>query len=286
MTRKSLVLLSVAMLGLVSCKRFVNPFAGERVLAEVGDARLYDRDVVSIYTSGMTSADSAKTLQGYVDQWVKKQLKVQEAERLFHSSQRDIDRMVDDYRNSLLIHKIDQYYVDTRLDTLFTDQQIQEYYEQHKADFVLDKTLVRARVVRFPDTYRQSAKLKELMLSSREQDSRDFVELCAKNGFELTELNQWSDFSALLALLPTSPDADYSYVLSEGKIHEFSNQDSRFYVRVLDCRRPGDYAPLESVTDMIRRMVFNGRREEIIRRHEDSLYRQALSEKEMIINVK
>lgn len=286
MKRGIVLLLAALLAGQTSCRRFVNPFAGERILAEVGDAMLYERDVASIYTPEMSSQDSAKLLRSYVDRWVKTQLKVQEAERVFRSTQPDINRMVEEYRSSLLTHKINQYVVDRQLDTLFTADQLADYYERHKGDFLLDKTLVKARVVRFPQEYRQRARLKELMLSSREEDYRDFAELCAKNGFELTELHGWVDMTALLALLPTVRDADYGYLLAMGKVHEFEEPDWRYYVRVLDSRSPGDYAPLESVTEIIRRMVFNTRREEIIRRHEDSLYRKALGNREMIINLK
>lgn len=285
MNRRTIAVLLGAVLGLVSCRPFANPFAGDKVLAEAGNATLYERDVVSIYTPEMSSEDSVKILKSYVDQWIKKQLKIQEAEQVFHSSQEDIDKMVEEYRNSLLIHKVDQYFVDRQLDTLFTDQQVKEYYDKNKADFILDKTVLKARMVRVPETYRQSAKLKELMLSSREQDYQDFVELCAKNGFELVELNHWTEMPALLALLPTSRNTDYDYVLGEGKVHEFSNQDSKFFVRTLDSRKAGDVAPLESVTDVIRRMVFNARRQGIIRRHEDSLYQGALADKDIILNL-
>ena len=94
----------------VSCKRFANPFAGgDKVLAEVGGEKLYVHDLSSIFTPDMAPEDSVKILGSYVDRWVKMQLKIQEAERMFESSQQDIDRMVEEYRNSLLTHKVDQY---------------------------------------------------------------------------------------------------------------------------------------------------------------------------------
>ena len=82
-----------------------------------------------------------------------KQLKIKEAERMLEESQKDIDQMVQEYRNSLLTHKVDQFYVDKNIDTLFTDTQIADYYNQNKADFILDKTLVKARIVRIPRSY-------------------------------------------------------------------------------------------------------------------------------------
>ena len=157
----------------VSCKRFANPFAGgDKVLAEVGGEKLYVHDLSSIFTPDMAPEDSVKILGSYVDRWVKMQLKIQEAERMFESSQQDIDRMVEEYRNSLLTHKVDQYYVDKLIDTLFTDAQISEYYRKNQADFVLDKTLLKARVVRLPRSYGPKNKIKELMMASDRKSTR------------------------------------------------------------------------------------------------------------------
>lgn len=174
----------------VSCKRFANPFAGgDKVLAEVGGEKLYVHDLSSIFTPDMAPEDSVKILGSYVDRWVKMQLKIQEAERMFESSQQDIDRMVEEYRNSLLTHKVDQYYVDKLIDTLFTDSQIGEYYRKNQADFVLDKTLLKARVVRLPRSYGPKNKIKGADVASGEHRYQDLVDLCVKNNFELTELN-------------------------------------------------------------------------------------------------
>ena len=129
-------------MGMSSCKRFPNPFTNQKVLAEVGGERLYLHELTPIFTPDMTAEDSIKVQKSYVDQWVKKQLKVQEAEEMFRSSQEDIDRLVEEYRNSLLTHKVDQYYVDKELDTLFTDKQIADYYLNHKSEFVLDKIIL------------------------------------------------------------------------------------------------------------------------------------------------
>ena len=173
----SLVLILV--FAAVSCKRFPNPFAGNgKVLAEVGDERLYIHDVSPIFTPNMTSEDSVKILQSYVDRWVKQQLKIRQAEQLFESSQQDIDRMVKEYRNSLLTYKVDQYYVDKFLDTLFTDRQILDYYNENKADFILDKTLLKARTVRVPRNHPMRNKLEELMKSSQYDKYQDFIDIC------------------------------------------------------------------------------------------------------------
>ncbi len=266
------------------CGRFSNPFA-DRVLARVGDHALYMQDVESIFTPGMPEADSLKLLDTYVDQWVKKQLKIQEAEKALAQNQAEIDRMVEDYRNSLLTFKVDQYYVDQRIDTLFTDAQITAYYQQNRADFILGKSIVKAIVVKVPVSYRQLAKLRELMQSAKGDDYQDFVDICLKNNFAFTELSEWNDFSSLLQLFPTEKEKNYDYLLKSGKVEEFRSGGYVYLVKVRDSRSVGDYSPQESVTDVIKRVIFNQRKQEIVRSYEDSLYRAGLQNKEIEINL-
>ena len=283
----SKIVIGGLLVAMASCQRFPNPFfdSKNKVLAEVGDSKLFAYDVSTIFTPGLSAEDSLKLLESYVDQWVKKQLKIEEAERMFEESQEDIDRLVQEYRNSLLTHKVDQFYVDKYIDTLFTADQIRQYYEAHKSDFVLDKTLIKARIVRLPERHPQQKQVEELLRSPRAESLQDLTELCVKNDFELIEMDRWTDMATLLLQLPTDRTQSYDYLLDTSKIHEFEANSYLFYVRVVAVRKAGDYAPMESVAEVIRRVLFNQRKESIVREHEDSLYKQAYEKKEIIVNV-
>ena len=167
---------------------------------------------------------------------------------------------------------------------MFTDKQIADYYLNHKSEFVLDKIILKARVVKLPSSYRQAAKLKERMLTAGNDSYQDFVDICTKNGFELVEINTWSEPTVLLSLLPTDKETDYGYLFNPGQISEFKEGNDIYYVRVTDIRRSGDYAPVESVSEVIKRVLFNQRKQDIIKAHEDSLYRQALSKKQIYVH--
>ena len=108
----------------------------------------------------------------YVDKWFVRQLKLEEADRLFSGSEKDIEKLVEDYRQSLLMRKVDQYYVDEQMNTDFTDKDIADYYNTHKSDFILDRTLVRGRILRFDASYRQSKKLSGAVRAARRRRRR------------------------------------------------------------------------------------------------------------------
>jgi hypothetical protein len=193
--------------------------------------------------------------------------------------------MVAEYRNSLLTRRLDQYYVDQELDTLFTDAQIEEYYNRHPSDFRLDRTVVRGRQMLMPSNFRQASKLREAMRSTSDEKLQDWRDMCQKNGIEIQEYSSWVDFSEFLSTLPTSRGRKYEELLKKDALQEMRVDDGRYYFVITEIRRAGDAAPLERVRETIKRILFNQRQSEIIRAHEEQIYEEALASGELRISL-
>ena len=161
------ILLFVALMMVTSCRELPDYLVGDDTIARVGRNELIVADMADVIPANLKGEDSVVFVKQYVDKWIVRQLKVEEADRLFSGSEKDIEKLVEDYRQSLLTGKVDQYYVDQQKGGEFTDEDIAEYYNTHKSDFVLDRTLVKGRIVGFPASYRQSKKLMEQMPPQR-----------------------------------------------------------------------------------------------------------------------
>ncbi len=286
MARIAKILLALGVLLTVgACRELPSPFEYDRVVAQVGDKKLRESDIQSIYAQATTAEDSTALLEIYVDRWVKKELKLRAAETLFRDSEEAIEAMVAEYRNSLLTRRLDQYYVDQELDTLFTDAQIEEYYNRHPSDFRLDRTVVRGRQMLVPSTFRQTTKLREAMRSSSDEKLQDWRDMCQKNSIEIQEYTSWVDYSEFLSTLPTLRGRKYEELLREDVLQEMRVDDGRYYFVITDIRRAGDAAPLERVRETIKRILFAQRQSEIIRAHEERIYEEALAAGELRINL-
>ena len=262
---------------LAGCREMPGYFASDTTLARAGGKQLQLRDVESVVPKGVTGEDSAAFMKVYVDRWVRKQLKLKEAETLFSASGDDIDKMVEEYRQALLIRKLNQLYVDRSIDTTFTDDEITAYYNAHKADFRLDRTLVKGRIVQFGEGYRQARKLKELMGAKSAAQQQDFRDICEKNDFTVTDFReQWVDFPEFLSFLPTLRSQNYDSVLSSNAVQAMRDSHSYYYFQIEAVRREGEPIPLERLRSTIRRILFNQRQGEIIRSHEEELYNRAV----------
>lgn len=284
MNLRAKIAVVAAALFLAGCQELPGYFASDTTLARAGGNELRMRDVESVVPKGVTGEDSAAFMKVYVGRWVRKQLKLQEAEILFSSSADDIDKMVEEYRQALLIRKLDQHYVDRSIDTTFTDNEITAYYNAHKADFRLDRTLVKGRIVQFGEGYRQARKLRELMGAKSEAQQQDFRDICAKNDFTVTDFrDQWVDFPEFLSYLPTLRSQSYDSVLSSTAVQEMRDIRSHYYFQIDAVRREGEPIPLERLRGTIRRILFNQRQSEIIRNYEEELFNRATENGEVKI---
>ncbi len=262
---------------LVGCRELPRYFAGDKLLARVGERELCMRDVQTVVPQGIMGTDSSAFVRAYIERWVRKQLKLQEAEMLFSSSEADIDRMVEEYRQALLIRKLDQQYVDRSIDTVFTEEDIATYYQTHKGDFRLDRPLVKGRIVRFHEGYRQARKLKKLMEATKEAQQREFRDICAKNDFAVTDFrDRWVDFSEFLSFLPALQSQNYDSILAESEIQQMRDSKSHYYFQIEAVCREGEPIPIERLQTTIRRILFNRRQSEILRQREEELYSRAM----------
>lgn len=258
-------------------------FAGCQLLnydeevARVGESQLLRSELDAI-TAGYKGDDSISMAENYIDQWVRRQVKRQEAESVLASEMGEIERLVSEYRQSLLTNRLEQRYLSGRLDTLITDSVVRSYFADHRKDFVMDRTILKGRIVRLPDNYRQSVKLFNLMGSKNKEKQQDFLDLCRKNNFELYTFEQWVDFSEFLSYLPVRKGKNYDYILSGGEIRQMADSDSKYFIDIKEVIRKGEPAPLERVEDMVRRLLYNRSRAEMVGQYNDSLYNAALLE--------
>ena len=236
------------------------------------------RSELDVVTAGLSGSDSLCRAESFVDEWVRREVKMQEAERVLVSEQSDIDKMVEAYRTSLMSTRLEQQYLTGKLDTLITDEMVKSYFASHRKDFVMDRTILKGRIVRLSDKYRQSVKLYNLMGSKSKDKQQDFLDLCRKNNFELHTFDTWVDFSEFLSYLPVRRDKNYEYILSGGEIRQMADADSKYFIEITDVLRKGEPAPLERVESMVRRLLYNRRRGEIVDSYNDSLYNAALLE--------
>lgn len=264
----------------VACHDLPDYLVGSNTVARVGKKELTISEIEQSTPAGLTGEDSLSFTKLYIDKWLVRQLKLEEADQLFSSSEEDIERLVEDYRQSLLMRKVDQYHVDEQMSEDFTDKDIADYYNTHKADFTLDRTLVKGRIIRFDSDYRQRGNLKEQMKKSATSSSaeKSLMDICEKHNFQIFDnRTEWVNLQDFLANLPVVRTGEDSEILNTMGVQEMKDYNARYYFEITSVCRKGNVAPLEIVADNIRRILITKRRSDIIKGHEQAIIDEAFA---------
>ncbi|MFI3285185.1 MAG: hypothetical protein R3Y08_00885 [Rikenellaceae bacterium] len=272
-------IIPLLLLSFVSCRDFHVHFFGDSVLAEVDGKQLMNSEVSSVIPKEYHGEDSLIFAETYIDKWIRKQVKLRKAETTFLTSEADIESLVEEYRQLLLIKKLDESFVSSSVDTTYTDEQISAYYQQHTQDLRLNRDVIRGEVLRIPLESNQIKTLEELMSSSSEAKREDMLSICEKNGFEYTDLSKsWTNAESMLDLLPLVRGAESEKLLSQSGVNHMKDENFDYYYQIFEYKKAGDIAPLEWVRSIIRTILTTERQQNLIRKKEDELYKEAVLE--------
>lgn len=286
--RKLLYILSmVAVIITSSCadeQKQTDTTLDDDVVAVVDGEELRVADVMRDMPAGITDADSVTFMRMYVDNWVLNRLKMKRAEEVLSSSE-DIDRLVEGYRQSLMMRQLDQYYIDKMLDTEITDKQIAAYYRANSAAFKLDHNMVQGVVVKVPKSFRNTSTLTTAMRNSASDgDWQELNALAEKHSLQVVNMaEQWVSYSDFLSNLPTERSRSYNDLISKSTVQQMSSDDANFYFIITDRALKGEIAPLESVKEDIRRRLYAERRSEIVAEYETELKRESVAKGRVMV---
>ena len=123
---KRVVIGLVLVLAFISCQNGGKD-NNDKVVASVYDKNLYQSDLQDVLYEGISHSDSIVRTKAFIDNWIRRQLLIHEAENTIDASDLDFSKQMEDYRNSLIIFKYESDMIEKNLDTVVTDEEIAKY---------------------------------------------------------------------------------------------------------------------------------------------------------------
>jgi len=221
---------------------------------------------------GLSLPDSAARADRAISEWLERQTIVHLAETELPEEERDFDRTVNRYRESLFIHAYEDLYLRDHLDTALTTEELQNFLEAQPDLFRLDMPLFKARWMVFADDQPFPRDVKDL---SRQLASKNAEKLsalasrCTDAGipFDL-EANRWWTWEELGQRVPLEPKRASRQKSSRwvSKIEWKADTamgrpfDQRALLLVTERLPKGSVSPLERVADRISELLLHRRR--------------------------
>ena len=132
-------------LTLVSCQNSGNG-KNDKPIAAIYDKVLYQSDLQDILYDGISVNDSLVRTKAFIDNWIRRQLLIHQAENNLDKSELDCLKEIEDYRNSLIIYKYESLLISQNLDTVVSDEEIEKYINDN-ALFDMNKDAVRSIIL-------------------------------------------------------------------------------------------------------------------------------------------
>lgn len=270
-----------------SCEEVAFLKLGEKddPIAVVGESSLYMEDLKNISFQGMTASDSVEFLKAHVNKWVVTQLKKEKSHQLMTEQElEDIERKIEDYRNSLLTFSYERALA-AEVDTLVTEAQLNDYYNENRSKYRLIGPVVKAKIVAYPKSYKQKVKLKKIVVSNDEDAYYDLVDMSKKGDLEFYDYTkEWFYFKDILQKIPFS-DNKVDELLKRDKFWDIADEEVNYMVSIQHYLLTGDYVPQEMVEGRLKSAIINGRRKDFIEQMEDTLLINSINSGYTKINI-
>jgi len=258
-----------------SCQR-PSPEDGEHPVARVQNAFLYRSDLEFVVPDNLPLSDSVAFVQRFIENWVRQQVFLQEALKNLSSDEIDFSRELETYRNSLIIHRFENFLINNELDTVVTEDQLMEYFENHRSDFRLRDDVVRARYVKLPLDAPDLNTFRRLFRSTNPEELGQLEEYCIQNAATFfLETNTWLIFEQLFREIPHRVQNVEGF-LQANSFAEYADPNYRYFILIMEYKLKGDESPLALERDNIREIILTKRRSELINRLRNQMFQDAL----------
>jgi hypothetical protein len=256
---------------------------GDARVARVGKNYLYQSDLRGIIHPGTSPADSTVIIKRYIDNWVRQQVYLREAEASLSADEMDFKRKVEDYRNSLIIFTFENKIVSDHLDTIVSPEILAEYYEKHQSEFKLRDHIIKLNYIKVPLNAPEINRVRRLIRSDDRNDILELEEYAINNaaGYFLDQ-ESWFIFTDILRDIPINPQNHESF-LRNNRFLELNDQYYRYFLYIRDYKLEGSASPLAFQSENIKAIVLNHRKQAFINELRQNVFKEAVKNQEFEI---
>jgi len=253
------------------------------IVARVGNELLKKTDINTLLLENkIASKDSAILIKTFVKNWVINQILSQKAENnLNEIDLNNIENMVNDYRTTLFVQQYKQRYINQKLDTAVSNQELISFYKTFNFDFHLKTTIVKALMITLPAKANKYYKIKNLLTGDLDKNYQEIETISSKEKFTINDFNhQWINFESL----KNEFNIQDNYLKTKRFFLKKDSADgSVSLLRIIDFKLNGDTIPFQLVEDNMKKIILHKRKQEIIYKLEHNAYEDVLDNKDYFV---
>ncbi|MBP1638027.1 MAG: hypothetical protein H6Q18_816 [Bacteroidetes bacterium] len=260
----------------VSCTGKVSDTKLKPVL-EVEGKFLYQDEIKKIIPADASVIDSAEITERYIKKWVTDVLVYENAKRNINNFD-DIDKLVEEYRKSLIIHEYEQGLVEQKLSDKVTEEELQKFYNTYKGELLTQENLIKGLLLIVPKGAPETDHVREWVRQSDTKALENIEKYSLKNAISYDFfMNKWTLFSEILRKIPLKIENSSTFIRTTSFV-ETSDSTKLYFLRIASALPAGQVEPYDLAKDKISSILLNKKKSDFIIQFEKDIYNDALKE--------
>lgn len=254
----------------------------EGAIARVFESYLYADDIKNIVPKNTKAEDSIALVKKYINSWITETLILHKAEQNLTEEQKNVEKQLKDYRNSLITFVYERELVNQKLDTIVNDSAIANYYNSNKNNFELKDNIIKVVYVKVNKKAPNLQKVKLWYRSELPKDKEALENYCHQyaENFYLDD-NAWLLFDDLLKEIPIQPTYNKELFLQNNRFIEVSDSASLYFVNIKGFQIKNSISPLSFEKENIKNIILNKRKLELINKMKEEAFNEAQNNKDV-----
>lgn len=270
----------------VSCKwnNSVTEYVyGKTPIVEIGTDVLYAEDIKQVVPLGLSETDSTLFAREFIKNWAQDVLFYQNAIRNIPDT-KDIDRLVENYRRSLIEHEYQRRLIEQKFSSEIADEDIEQFYNDNERLFVLDESLLKGLFLKISNKSHDLGDIRKLYTRQDDESFEEIEKYSIRNAARCEFFyDNWRTVAEIEVLLP-GLDKPLESMLRENNSFEFRDEEYIYLLNVSEYALKGGIEPLDHARSRIRGLLINSNEVSYMRKIKEDLYDAAIEKNRIIFH--
>lgn len=268
LTSKSIFYILIVLLT-ISCENKTEKIK----LARFNDIFLYKSELYNEIPKKLSEKDSTIFANNYIHKWLVDQMIMEKSEEMIPVEFNSVKKKINKYKRSLISYEFEQFYINKRLDTSVSSLEINDYYESHLDDFVLNDYVVKCMYIKVP---KNSKIIKEIKKNYHLKNEKMVDQMMKFDQLENITLHynpeEWIFFDDLIKKLPMLEKYSKVEFIKKKKKTIIENKGYLYFVNLFDYIIKNGTSPLSFETNKIKSIILNQRSKDLRKKLRLDLY--------------
>jgi hypothetical protein len=246
-------------------------------VARVNDSYLYLSDLSELYNDKKFSSaeDSSALANAFIMQWVRNEVLANKAQQNLTEDEKNVESLIEEYRNSLLIYRYQEKLLHERLDTIVSESEMLDYFNQHQDNFQLNRNIVRLIFVKIAKEKKSLRKIQRLLKENNLDDRQELLSNCMMEAEKYyLDDEVWLEFDEVKKELPLQSYHD-EHFLKNNKNLQVNEGDFVYLINIIDYRTQNSASVFDFERDKIRNLILQKRKNELLQKMQNDLLKEA-----------